>query len=277
MAVLQTSLQNADDIILESGQIEISVDDGSNWIDLGLADNVAVIFNSTPRDVQPGNGATPDIAKGSAAQMISLTAEMWELSLQNMVDVSGGLFTLTIVDGTPLVDTTDVHVADSTEAVKFYAFDKQQGTGVVPTAIAIDDDSPSTLVLDTDYSIIKSGGLWGYYFISGGDYDATAVITVEYTVTPNLSEKVTVGGSSSQTSIMIRITNTIPRTDVSYDIQNQWLIYNAFVEGDIAVALKNKDEADAVARIPLTLKGTLDDSRLVGDQLYSFERTKVAH
>ena len=279
MATLQTSLQNADDIILESGQIEISIDSASTWIDLGLADNVAVTFNSTPREVQPGNGATPDIAKGSASQMVSLSADLWELSMTNMVDISGGLFTKTVVAGAPLVDETDVYAADATEVNKFYPFATQQGTGVVPTAIAIEDDTPNTYVLDDSYQIIKVGAKWGYRFISGGTpaYDPTAVITVTYTVTPNISEKISVGGTSSQTSIMIRISNLVKRTDVAYDILNQWIIYNAFVEGDIAVALKNKDEADAVARIPLTLKGSLDDSRTAGDQLYSFERTKVAH
>ena len=116
-------------------------------------------------------------------------------------------------------------------------------------------------------------------FITGGTpaYDPTKTITVEYDVTPSVSETITVGGSSSQTSIGIRITNLVIRTDVVYDMQNQWTIYNAFIEGDLATALKNKDEADAVARIPITLKGTLDDSRPIKDQLYKFSRTQIAH
>lgn len=277
MAVLQTSLQDADNIILESGQIEISMDDGLTWIDLGLADNIVVTFNSTPREVQPGNGATPDIAKGSASQMSSLAADLWELSTQNLVDISGGLFTRTTVAGSPVVDDTDVLAVNTTVVSVVYPFVGQQGSGVVPTAIEI-TDTGGTYVLNTDYSIAKLGnGKWGYYFITGGDYDPTGVITVEYTYTPNVSTKVTVGGSSSQTSIQVRITNVVLRTDVAYDIENQWIIYNAFVEGDMVVALKNKDEADAVARIPINLKGSLDDSRSVGDQLMSFERTHVAH
>jgi hypothetical protein len=54
-------------------------------------------------------------------------------------------------------------------------------------------------------------------------------------------------------------------------------VYNAFLEGDLAIATKNKDETDAVARIPVTLKGILDDDRSAGDQLYKFTRTHVAH
>lgn len=277
MAVLQTSLQNADNILLESAKIEYSTDNGSTFTDLGLADNVAITFNSTAREVQPGNGATPDIAKGSASQMATITAELWELSTQNYVDLTGGLFTRTTVAGTPLVGTTDVLAADSTEASQFYPFDTQQYDGSTPTSISIADDTPATYVLDTDYRILSVNGVWGYMFISGGDYDSTAVITVTYSVTPAVSETIKVGGSSSQVSVWIRITNLVVRTDVSYDITNVWNIYNAFVEGDIAITLKNKDETDAVARIPISLKGILDDSRTAGDQLYSFTRTKVAH
>lgn len=277
MAVLQTQLQNADDIILESAKMEYSIDNGSTYVDLGLADNVAITFNSTPRDVQPGNGSTPDIAKGSASQMATLTADLWELSLQNYSDISGGLFTRTVTAGTPIVDQNDIHPANTTEASKFYAFDIQQSAGTVPTNISIEDDTPATYVLNTDYRILKVGSAWGYIFISGGSYDPTAIITVEYDVTPASAEKVAVGGSSSQTSIIVRVTNLIVRTDVSYDITNVWTLYNCFLEGDLATAMKNKDETDPVARIPITLKAILDDQRTAGDQLYNLERTQVAH
>lgn len=279
MAVLQTSLQDPNNIILESAKVEYSIDDGSNYVDLGLADNVVITFNSTPRDVQPGNGATPDIAKGSASQMGTVTADLWELSTQNYADISGGLFTRTTTAGTPIVDQNDIWAVNTTSVDTFYAFDVQSYDGSVPTNISIDDDTPSTYILDDAYRILQVGSRWGYMFISGGTpaYDPTAIITVEYDVTPSVAEKVTVGGSSSQTSIMVKVTNLIPRTDVSYDIQNEWNLYNCFIEGDLAIAMKNKDETDAVARVPITLKATLDDTRTVNDQLYSFERTQLAH
>lgn len=278
MAVLQTSLQNADNVLLESAKIEYSTDEGSTFTDLGLADNVAITFNSTPREVQPGNGATPDIAKGSATQEATVTAELWELSTQNYADLSGGLFNRSTVAGTPLVDEQDIHQPNTTEHSTFYPFDTQQYDGSVPTNIGITDDSPATYVLNTDYEVIQVGDTWGYWFLSTSvTYDPTATITVEYDVTPSSSETVTVGGSSSQTSVYMRVTQLVIREDVSYDITNVWELYNCFIEGDLSIALKNKDEADAVARVPITMKAILDEDRSRGDQLYKFTRTQVAH
>ncbi len=277
MATSQTTLQNPNSVILESAKIEYSTDDGSTFTDLGLADNVVITFNSTPREVQPGNGPTPDIAKGSASQMATVTAELWELSTLNYAELSGGLFNRTTVAGTPLVDENDVHVANATAASLFYPFATQQYNAAVPTNISIADSTPQTLVLNTDYEIVKVGNSWGYWFLTGGLYDATKIITVEYDVTPSVSEKVTVGGSSSQTPIYVRATNLVLREDVAYDISNVWSLYNCFIEGDLAIAMKNKDETDAVARVPITLKAILDGDRAVGDQLYNFNRTQIAH
>jgi len=276
MATNQTAVVNENNILVESGKIEYSKDGMSTWVNQGLADSVGITFSSTPRDVQPGNGAVPDIAKGSAAQSVNMTAELWELSAQNYVDLTGGLFELTTVAGAPITGQEDVLAANTTVASKFYPFDVQMATGAVVTSIVI-VDTANTYVLDTDYRILQVGDAWGYMFISGGDYNATLVITVEYSVTPALSETVTVGGSSTQSSVAIRVTQLIVRTDVAYDIMNRWIIYNCFLEGDLATILKNKDETDAVARIPVTIKGELDATRDLKDQLYSFTRTQVPH
>ena len=90
MAVNQTPGTDVDDIFLESAKIEYSKDSGSTWIDLGLADDVAITFASTKREVQPGNGTAPDRVKGSATQTATITAAMWQLSVQQICDISGG-------------------------------------------------------------------------------------------------------------------------------------------------------------------------------------------
>lgn len=278
MAVNQTPGTSADDIYIESGKIEISIDGGSTWDDLGLADDVNITFSSTKREVQPGNGTAPDRVKGSATQTATLTASMWQLSMRQICYISGGLFTYYSVAGTAATPT-DEYAANATEAALFYPFASQQYNGVTPTAIVVTQDpdgTPATLVLNTDYRVFKVGDYWGYMFVAGGSYDATKAIDVDYAVTPASEEGFTVGGKSSQTSYMYRVTNTIPtESTITYDIYNYFELYKGMQEGDLSWALKNKDEVDPVARIPITVGFELDSTRTAGQQLMKSGRQKV--
>ena len=276
MATTQTSVQNQDNIILESALLEYSLDGGSTLVNLGLADNVQITFGSTPRDVQPGNGPAPDVVKGSAAQSAEIAADMWELSMQNLEDLTGGLFTQGTIAGTEIAGGTDVLAVDSTEDGGFIAFEVQQYDESTPTAISI-ADTANAYILNTDYRIIKVGRLWGAQWISGSVYDPTLVITMTYTVTPSSEENATVGGTSAQTAVYFKITQIVPRTDVSYDVHNIWEFYKTFQEGDLVTALKNKDDTDPAARIPLVMAAELDADRVVGDQLMKIRRLQVAH
>jgi len=279
MAVNQTAGTNADDIIIESGKIEVSTDGGSTFDDLGLADNVVITFTNTPRDVQAGNGTEPDRVRGSATQSATLVAEMWQLSMLQLETISGGLFNYSAVAGTPVVGQTDTFAANETEAGEFYAFAVQQFDESTPTAIVLTQDpsgTPAVLVLNTDYKVVKLGGLWGYYYITAVTYDATKAQQAVYNVTPSVSTKVNVGGSSSQASYVYRVTNNIPtESGVTYDIYNYFNIYRGTLSGDIVWALKNKDDTDPAARVPMTIAFELDSTRDAKDQLMSIERVKV--
>ena len=276
MATTQTSVQNQDNIILESALLEYSLDGGSTLVNLGLADNVQVTFGSTPRDVQPGNGPAPDVVKGSAAQSAEIAADMWELSMQNLEDLTGGLFTQGTIAGAEIAGGTDVLAVDTTEDNGFTAFEVQQYDESTPTAISI-ADTANAYILNTDYRIIKVGRLWGAQWISGSVYDSSLVITMTYTVTPSSEENATVGGTSAQTAVFFKVTQIVPRTDVAYDVHNIWEFYKTFQEGDLVTALKNKDDTDPAARIPLVMAAELDADRTVGDQLMKIRRLQVAH
>ena len=279
MAVNQTPGTDVDDIFLESAKIEYSKDNGSTWIDLGLADDVAITFASTKREVQPGNGTAPDRVKGSATQTATITAAMWQLSVQQICDISGGLFAYYSTAGTAATPT-DEYAANGTAANLFYPFAYQQYNGVTPTSIVVTQDpdgTPATLVLNTDYRVFKVGDYWGYMFITGGSYDATKAIDVDYAVTPAATEGYNVGGKSNQVSYQYKITNYVPtESTITYDLYNVWTFYKGMQEGDLAFALKNKDEVDPVARVPITIGCELDPSRTAGQQLYKFERQKVS-
>lgn len=276
MATTQTAVQNQDDILLESAKLEYSLVYGGSLVNLGLADNVSVTFGSTPRDVQPGNGPAPDVVKGSAAQRAEISADMWELSPQSLEDLTGGLFTKGTVAGVEVPGDTDVLAVNTTEAGEFTAFQNQQYDESVPTAISI-ADTANSYILDTDYRIVKLGTIWGVLWVAGSVYNPALVITTTYTYTPSSEEYVTVGGTSSQASIAAKVTQIIPRTNVAYDIHNVWEFYKCFQVGDLVAALKNKDDTDPAARIPLVLVAELDADRTAGDQLYKFRRLQVAH
>jgi hypothetical protein len=98
-----------------------------------------------------------------------------------------------------------------------------------------------------------------------------------YTVTPSSEENATVGGTSAQTAVYFKVTQIVPRTDVAYDVHNIWEFYKTFQEGDLVTALKNKDDTDPAARIPLVMAAELDADRTVGDQLMKIRRLQVAH
>jgi hypothetical protein len=276
MATSQTSVQNQDDILLESAKLEYSTDKGNTFTNLGLADDIAITFSSTARDVNPGNGPTPSVAKGSASQSAQLTASLWELSIKALSDLTGGLFTRTTVAGTEETDRTQELDADTQEDGGFLAFDEQMYDGSSPSSISV-ADTANTYVLNTDYRVIKVNDIWGVQWIAGTSFDPTLVITITYTVTPSSSESATVGGTSTQSEVYFRVTQKILRTDVDYDVYNIWDLYKGFQSGDLAASLKNKDDTDPVARIPLTMDFSLDEDRDAGDQLYKFTRQQVKH
>ena len=276
MAYSQTNVQNQDNILLESAKIEYSTDGGSTLKNLGLADNVSISFSSTPRDVQPGNGPAPDVVKGSAAQSAEVSADLWELSMTAVEDLTGGLFTKGTVAGTPVAAHAQALAINSQEAGGFQAFDIQSYAGAVPTAISIADTS-GAYTLTTDYLVIKVGDLWGVQWVAGGSFDPTKIITITFTTTPSAEENVTVGGTSTQTPVYLKVTQIVARNDVAYDIHNIWELYKGFQSGDLVMALKNKDETDPVGRIPLTIGCELDGTRAAGDQLMKMRRVQVAH
>lgn len=279
MAVNQTPGTDVDDIFLESAKIEYSKDSGSTWIDLGLADDVAITFSSVKREVQPGNGTAPDRVKGSATQTAIISAAMWQLSVQQICDISGGLFTYYSTAGTAATPT-DSYAASATAAALFYPFEYQQYNGVVPTSIVVTQDpdgDDTTLTLNTDYQVMKVGDYWGVMFIAGVNYDATKEIDIDYAVTPAAAEGYKVGGKSNQVSYQYKITNYVPtESTVAYNLYNVWTFFKGMQEGDLAFALKNKDEVDPVARIPITIGCELDPTLTAGEQLYTFERQKVS-
>ncbi|RKZ08424.1 hypothetical protein DRQ25_09135 [Candidatus Fermentibacteria bacterium] len=241
-----------------------------------MADNVSLTFASTPRDVQPGNGPAPDVVKGSAAQSAEISADLWELGMQALEDLTGGLFTKGAIAGTVVTGGVEDIAADTTTDGGFTAFTGQQYDESVPTAIGIIDTSNS-YVLDTDYRIIKMGNLWGALWMSGSVYDPTLVISVTSTYTPASEEYTTVGGTSAQTDVFMKVTQIVPRTDVTYDVHNIWEFFKCFQTGDLVTALKNKDDTDPAARIPLTMTAELDSDRAVGSQLMKIRRLQVDH
>jgi hypothetical protein len=145
----------------------------------------------------------------------------------------------------------------------FIPFNKQNGNGTVPASIVI--TNPGTLVLNTDYIVVQSNGVWGILVLATkGNLANSLVLTYNYT--PSAKRTLSMGSAS------VDIRPRALRIRKLLDTGKYWTmyIYAAVNSNGLTFSLPRYD-ADEPSILEVVMSGQLDTSRTDLDQLFKIE------
>jgi hypothetical protein len=192
--------------------------------------------------------------------------DLVQLKLENIHKLMSGASDLVIENGTPVAVTGETIVAGAWDENVFIPFANQNGNGTVPTSISVANDG--ALIAGDDYLVTESGGIWGIVVVAGKG-DVSEDLVLNYTYTPAVSKKITVGSPSVEVvprSLRIRQnqgTESAPKYLTA-------IIHSATNENGLSLTF-NRFDSDSPQLVPITMVGKVDPSRTDLDQLFSFE------
>lgn len=240
--------------------------DSVTWKKVGSVEGLKVKENIEATQLQGDNALEEKVA---TKQTVSISFNQREAVSEDVRAIIRGAFD---VSGSPVAAdqvvgyTGQSYAANETAAATFYPFSMQNGDGTVPTAISIKQDAAganTTLTADADYTVTKSGGLWGVTFITGGAYDPTKTQAFTYTYTPYASQTTYTGGKSTIPNFMIRLTNT----DENGLLVRYWF-WKCSMDSGFDFAFKKDNDADPIVSNAVAITAELDTSiATLGKQL----------
>lgn len=254
----QTAAQHINTIRFGSAKIEIG-EDVSSLINLGLAEKIEFTEDFKPRVVKPDNG--PELQKGVTGHSATVKFDLWEINLQNLSIMRGGMDSLSSVSGSSVSVTGEIHVLTGIEGARL---SHKNGNGTVVTSVSVKNGSDNAAVQNTDYVLYIDEE--GYTCIAR--VSASTVLTsggtakINYTYTPYSSVSLTTGGLDTVSPRVVRLTNTDSNGKVF-----RITVYAAKNQSGIEIKLPADDD-DTPQAASCELKGTLDVTRSAGDQLF---------
>ena len=266
----QTIVVKPDAIRIGSAKIEIG-DDVNALSNLGAVRNVALQEQWETVTISGDNVGT--IKKYIRNHIATLTFNWLELDLDSLSKIRGG------IDEVSLVDAESVSVTDEIldwEPGKPIKLANKNGNGTAVSFLIIkkvEGGTESTLEV-TDYFVYVGDG-------SNGEAGATYVVPIttvqdgvvkaNYSYTPNAARILTTGGKIEIVPKVVRLTN------VNEDGKKfRVTIYKATNSSGINLTLP-ADDADDVWNTPVTLEGSCDANRAVGQQLFEiYDEQSVA-
>ncbi len=245
-------------LLIQVGNIWVGDNDG-NAVDLGAVRNVQFTGKIIKTKIESDNRGTI-ISKVRMEGQISFN---WlepgdPAKVENLFK---GIVTLGSNAGSVLTGHTQA-LASPFVPNYFYEFDKQNATGLTPTAISVSGATDSTLTLDDDYFVVQDPhtGKWGIYLttVAAGVTLTTLsqVITATYTVTPSASLTLTGGTNQTATPRFVKIVG--PSEDDS-NITREIVLNEAVAASDMIIPFVDVESAGDVGIMPVTLesnKGT---------------------
>lgn len=258
MVSYQTSAQKMNSIRFGSAKIEVG-ETAEDLVDLGLATSVEFTEEYEPITLKPDNG--PEIIVGIKEHTATVKFEMWELELNNLALIRGGIDTCVPVAGTAETATEEEHVLTGVEGVRL---NFKNGDGTLVTISEATDAAGTTVVQNTDYiAYLDSAGYTCIARVSEStDLKTGDTIKVTYGYTPAESIKLSTGGLNTVNPRVVRLTNTN-----SLDKKFQITVYAAKNQGGIELQLP-ADDADEPLKPTIELRGIVDPTRVAGDQLF---------
>jgi hypothetical protein len=258
MVNYQTTVQKPTAIRFGSAKLEVGDDVGS-LTNLGVA--TGIIFTEEFEVVvfSPDNG--PEINGPVKNHTATVKFDMWEVDLENLHMIRGGIDLITVVAGDPVSVENEPHTLTGTGLVRL---NYKNGDGSEVGSIVVTDASSNAAVRNTDYVIaVDASG-----FTCIGRVAASTVITsgegalVDYSYTPNTSVTFSSGGLNTISPRVVRLTNTNAAGE-----EFRITVYAAKNQGGIELALP-ADDGDEPLKPNIELRGIVDPTRTAGDQLF---------
>lgn len=257
----QTTVQHPETIRFGSGRLEIgkSLD---SLVDVGALTGVHFTHELGDKVTITSDNAGV-ILERAGTQTAKVEANLMEINLDTLAVYMGGVSKLETVAGSQKTVTNEEHTLKGTtfirldhrmgdgNAVTIDSVKKKDGSAVKDTdyVVAIDSDGYTCIARKSDSSVITDG----------------SVVQVSYKYTPAAYKRLSFGGLQQLDAAVARITNYD-----SLDREFSITVYKATADSGIEIEFQ-ADDADETDVVPITLVGTEDTSRAVGDQLFVIE------
>lgn len=258
----QTKVQHPETIRFGSGRLEIgkSLD---NMVDVGALTGVHFTHELGDKVTITSDNAGV-ILERAGTQTAKVEANLMEINLDTLAVYMGGVSKLKTVAGSPQTVTNEEHTLKGTT---FIRLDHRMGDGNSVSAVSVKKKDGSSAAENTDYVVVLDSD--GYTCIArkSGSSVITdgSVVQVSYEYTPAAYKRLSFGGLQQLDAAIARITN--------YDSLGREFsitVYKATADSGIEIEFQ-ADDADETDVVPITLVGTEDTSRAVGDQLFVIE------
>lgn len=258
----QTTVQHPETIRFGSGRLEIgkSLD---SLVDVGALTGVHFTHDLGDKVIVTSDNAGV-VLERAGTQTAKVEANLMEINLDTLAVYMGGVSKLETVAGSQHTVTNEEHTLKGTT---FIRLDHRMGDGNAVTIDSIKKKGGSAAVEDTDYVVaIDSDGYTCIARKSGSSVITDgSVVQVSYKYTPAAYKRLSFGGLQQLDAAVARITN--------YDSLGREFfitVYKATADSGIEIEFQ-ADDADETDVVPITLVGTEDTSRAVGDQLFVIE------
>lgn len=258
----QTTVQHPETIRFGSGRLEIgkSLD---SLVDVGALTGVHFTHDLGDKVTITSDNAGV-VLERAGTQTAKVEANLMEINLDTLAVYMGGVSKLETVAGSQKTVTNEEHTLKGTT---FIRLDHRNGDGNAVTIDSVKKKGGTAAVEDTDYIVaIDSDGYTCIARKSGSSVIADgSVVQVSYKYTPAAYKRLGFGGLQQLDAAVARITNFD-----SLGREFSITVYKATADSGIEIDFQ-ADDADETDVVPITLVGTEDTSRAVGDQLFVIE------
>lgn len=258
----QTTVQHPETIRFGSGRLEIgkSLD---SLVDVGALNGVHFTHELGDK-VTITSDNTGVILERAGTQTAKVEANLMEINLDTLAVYMGGVSKLETVAGSKQTVTNEEHTLKGTT---FIRLDHRMSDGNAVTIDSVKKKGGSAAAEDTDYVVaIDSDGYTCIARKSGSSVITDgSVVQVSYKYTPAAYKRLSFGGLQQLDAAVARITNFD-----SLGREFSITVYKATADSGIEIEFQ-ADDADETDVVPITLVGTEDTSRAVGDQLFIIE------
>lgn len=258
----QTTVQHPETIRFGSGRLEIgkSLD---SLVDVGALTGVHFTHDLGDKVTITSDNAGV-VLERAGTQTAKVEANLMEINLDTLAVYMGGVSKLETVAGSQKTVTNEEHTLKGTT---FIRLDHRNGDGNAVTIDSVKKKGGSAAVEDTDYIVaIDSDGYTCIARKSDSSVIADgSVVQVSYKYTPAAYKRLSFGGLQQLDAAVARITNFD-----SLGREFSITVYKATADSGIEIEFQ-ADDADETDVVPITLVGTEDTSRAVGDQLFVIE------
>lgn len=258
----QTTVQHPETIRFGSGRLEIgkSLD---SLVDVGALTGVHFTHDLGDKVTITSDNAGV-ILERAGTQTAKVEANLMEINLDTLAVYMGGVSKLETVAGSQKTVTNEEHTLKGTT---FIRLDHRMDDGNAVIIDSIKKKGGSPAVKDTDYIVALDSD--GYTCIARKSDSSViadgSVVQVSYKYTPAAYKRLSFGGLQQLDAAVARITNFD-----SLGREFSITVYKATADSGIEIEFQ-ADDADETDVVPITLVGTEDTSRAVGDQLFVIE------